>query len=69
MPKMKKLDTAEVEVPKVAKKRGRPKGAKEKVPTHQFVAKDGCKLETTIRNVSATCKHGYAMEYNRTIQK
>lgn len=65
MPNIKKIT-----VPAVKKgKRGRPKGSTEKVATHQFVAEDGCKLETSIRNVSASCKHGYVMEYTKTVMK
>lgn len=66
MPTFKKLPKP-IEVP--IKKRGRPKGAENKVAIHQFVASDGCKLETGIRNVSATCQHGYEMEYKKTVMR
>lgn len=66
MPVLKKIDKP---VKKSEGKRGRSAGSTTKVPTHQFVAQDGCKLETSIRNVSADCKHGYVMEYKRTVLK
>jgi hypothetical protein len=66
MPVMKKVNKPE---PKIKGKRGRPAGSTTKTPTHQFVAKDGCKLETVIRNVTARCLHGFDMEYKKTVLK
>lgn len=64
MPTLKKIPAPAV---KPKGKRGRPKGAENKVSIHRFIAKDGCVLETGIRNVSADCHHGYEMEYKETI--
>ena len=68
MPKLTKL-IEKYEVPIEKKKRGRPRKEDQTVATHLFVAEDGCTLETTIRNVSATCKHGKEMEYKKTVMK
>ncbi len=52
-------------------KRGRPKGSKNVVreTVHIFTAEDGCKLETGIRKVTATCKHGYDMTYTNSVER
>lgn len=55
---------------KVARKRGRPVGSgKEKETIYVFEASDGCKLETSIRDISGYCSHKNAYAYKRTIKR
>lgn len=70
MPKITKLNERyEIPIEKPKRGRGRPKAEDMKVTWHTFIAEDGCNLETTIRKVTATCKHGYNMEYKKTVRK
>lgn len=65
MPKLRKITVEEAVKPKG--KRGRPKGSENKQEMYVFTAEDGCELEAGIRNVTATCKHGYNMVYKKTV--
>lgn len=69
MPKFKKLDPP-VAIPiKKSGKRGRPAGSTNKEKIHVFVAEDGCTGESGIRAARFTCKHGYDMDYKKTVEK